>query len=396
MSAPDSQGSRHIYRLERAGPSEDSNRRLWSRVGRENGFRRWTGALWRRKWAASAVLVLALALAGAWLATSTTEAVVEIELEVRSGGPGSSPAERVEINRVVRQLDDPRVVVEVVRRMRLDRIAEGDTVADRTEAAAETLASQIQVRTGEPGRVIAAYEHRNSAHAAQFLNLLADVYIAKRDTLEPLGGQTPGAGETSTDVLQRARRELADFLRLNPVSRIEPQKRTNRDRIAELTGEIQAIDLALENVGDTEAARSLRVRREDFQKMRGRHEQRLAELDRMDLRLATLERRVRDAEELVARGPGAVVTSSALAPPETEALSQVAVARRARASGMAGVPRSAVLAAAALAGLLVGALLAWLLDRRARPPYSTTDLGEAAGLPVLALKLNEEESASVS
>jgi len=321
---------------------------------------------------------------------------VELELEVRSGGPGSSPSGTSEVNRVVRQLNDQRVLVEVARRMRLDRTTEGDNVADRTAAAAESLAVQLEVRTGEPGRVHVVYEHRNAGHAAELLNLLADIYIAKRDTLDPTGAQDLRPNETSTEVLQRARRELADFLRLNPISRIEPQKQQNQQRIDELTAEIQDIDKAISSVGDGEAARGLRVRREDFVKMRERHAARLAELDRMDARLAGLERRVRNAEELVAGGPGVAPRSSSPQIAQPADLSQVAVVSRARSGGITGLSRAVVLSVACLLGLLAGCLLAVRLDSRARPVSNVADLRAAADVPVIALALNKEGNSSVS
>lgn len=401
MSTPETEEREHVYSLKQADKTEDANRRLWSRIGRERGLHRWTALLLRRKWPALAALVLCFAAAAVWISTRTTEASVEIELEVRSGGPGSSPAETSEVNRVVRQLNDERVLIEVARRMRLDRTADGDNVADRTAAAAKALVGQLQIRTGEPGRVHVVYEHRNAGHAAELLNLLADVFVAKRDTLTPVGGQSRDSNETSADVLQRARRELADFLRLNPISRIEPQKLQNQQRMEELLAEIADIDEALLTVGDGEAARSLRVRREDFVKMRERHATRLEELDRMDTRLATLERRVRDAEELVAQGPGVAPSNAAPQMMEPAALSQIAVARRARAGGITGISRAAVLAIAGLLGVIASVFVAMVLDRRARPVENVADLRAAVDVPVLALVLdasgvNNEGAQSVS
>lgn len=401
MSTPETEEREHVYSLKQADKTEDANRRLWSRIGREKGLHRWTSLLLRRKWPALAALVLCFVAAAVWVSTRTTEASVEIELEVRSGGPGSSPAETSEVNRVVRQLNDERVLIEVARRMRLDRTADGDNVADRTAAAAKALVGQLQIRTGEPGRVHVVYEHRNAGHAAELLNLLADIFVAKRDTLTPVGGQSRDSNETSADVLQRARRELADFLRLNPISRIEPQKLQNQQRMEELLAEIADIDEALLTVGDGEAARSLRVRREDFVKMRERHATRLEELDRMDTRLATLERRVRDAEELVAQGPGVAAGTAAPQMMEPAALSQIAVARRARPGGITGISRAAVLAIAGLLGVIASVFVATVLDRRARPVENVADLRAAVDVPVLALVLdasgaNKEGAQSVS
>ncbi len=391
VSEHNSNGPAGGFRLSRSGAAEDADARLWRRGPTRKGFRGWADILWRRRWTTLATFLAALVIGLVWIGGQDEEHKASLALQARIGGASGGPATPSDVSAVITQLGDSKLIENVARRMRLYRTAQGSTVADRTVAAARQIADSLEAKPGaEPGRIELTYRHRNGGHAADLLNVLGEVYVAERGAIAPGAGDVRNSATTPAEELRSARRAMSEFLRLNPVSRIEPQKRQNEDRIRELEGEIGKIDQALATVGAGEAGRTLRSRREDFEGMLERHRTRISALDGMGLRRRQLESRVQEAQRVVAGGPGELPTANAPIAPTTPSQIHVEVVAKAIVDGVAvGSARIWLLALALLAALLAAAATSRWVDNRGRGADNTDDLSNAAGAPVLVISEDE-------
>lgn len=386
----DAQRGARRYRLRPAGEAEDGDRRLWGKVYR----RGWVGRARRSldRWGAAIPPLAACAIAAAWLWLNPAEvAEAKIRLAATVGGVAGAPASDSERTAVMAQVRDRALLEQVARNMRLYRSAPGATVADRTAAAARQALEGIVVAGGDdPGVIEVSYVHRNPAHAVELLNTLGEIFVAQRGALESGTAGAAAAENSPAEELGQARRALAEFLSLNPASRIEPQRRQNEARIAELEAEIVRVDEALASLGQGEAARSLAARRTEFEGMIRRHRSRLEELDRLEMRRRQLERRVEMAEAAI-EDPSAAAPST----PVTLTATHVTVLEPASVEMSAADSwRGSTAIALLILGVLAGYGVARGGQRRRRRAANTGELAAAAGAPVLVLA--EESPADVS
>ena len=377
------------YLLRRAGEADDAELRPRRRSPRR-GFGGKAAKAWSDGWIALPVFLVCAAGAAFLYASQGEIAEARLTLSATADGAAGAPASERERAALMTQLRDAELMEEVVRRLRLHRAGSGGTVAERTESAARRILDAVVAEPGaEPGLIELRYTHRNPQLAEQLLNTFAEMFAAERGALVGSGAVDVLEDADPAAELGEARRALAEFLRMNPISRIDPQREQNLARIAELETEVARANEALKTLGQGDAARALVRRRDEFQGMIQRHRTRLDELDRLELRRKQLERRVENAESAVAGGSSAPSTPVSLSPTHVAVVApasvEVSASDSLRLGGAVGL---------FLAGLLGGWAAARWFKHRRRRATSTSELEKAASAPILVLA--EEAPTDVS